>query len=170
MGEMDWRNVIPVWQDEPWSMHFNSAYTKCAHFVLRILCSHRTFRVETCVSSPRDLGKDFQERLDNLSHEQDWIFIWGTFWDEIERDHDLERSIPTAGPPLLCGLFQSLGLRCWDEVPGWWVLRRSRLVGVGRSRKDVCFGFDSVHGAAPYPTYRDTMCQNVKYVCHCIRA
>lgn len=82
---MDWRNVIPVWQDEPWSMHFNSAYTKCAHFVLRILCSHRTFRVETCVSSlhPRDLGKDFQERLDNLSHEQDWIFIWGTSWDEI---------------------------------------------------------------------------------------
>ena len=37
------------------------------------------------------------------------------------------------------------------------MLRRSRSVGVGRCRKDVCFGFDSVHGAA-------LACQNVKSI------
>ena len=37
------------------------------------------------------------------------------------------------------------------------MLRRSRYVGLGRCRKDVCFGFDSVHGAA-------LACHNVKYI------
>ena len=106
MGEMDWRNVSPVTRR-------NMIYALQRHAPnVRILCSHKTFRVETSISSlySRDLGKHFQEKLDNLSHEQNWIFIGGTFWDKIERDDDLE--IPTAGPPLLCGLFQPLGLRC----------------------------------------------------------